>query len=380
MTARSNSSPANVSVWALADDWSHKPGLTTRAMANLISDPEQLIWVDINGTQERPVAILDQLVQNCDELRELDPLRAGSGGENPPARPPKAKSFDEFIFGRLYWLEQTESKQAEVIAQEVRVIAGKTFAITIRYPFLAWHIEEMLSEDHQGLRPALGRGMNLSLLRQEANSFLDGRATNNQDFGLRFAGVLLDQIVDSIFDTLNGLRESADRLEARVLQKERWLWKPSTWPEFDRKMLGLRRFLRQVRWAFMPPDEIAEFCSGPFLGIRQRDARIEFLFSDLDREAERALATVRDVAEQVDQVVAMRDTMKTDRLNNTIYVLTAVATVLLVPTVIAGVYGMNFQHMPELGWRFGYAGVLVAMGILSFGVWFGIRTYLRRRP
>jgi magnesium transporter len=77
---------------------------------------------------------------------------------------------------------------------------------------------------------------------------------------------------------------------------------------------------------------------------------------------------VKDVTEQVDHIVAMRDTLKTDRLNNTIYVLTAVATVLLVPTLIAGVYGMNFDHMPELKLRFGYLGTLIGRVPSSGGV------------
>ena len=41
--------------------------------------------------------------------------------------------------------------------------------------------------------------------------------------------------------------------------------------------------------------------------------------------------------------------------------LTAWAAILLVPTLIAGIYGMNFDVMPELGWRFGYAGALAVM-------------------
>lgn len=77
-------------------------------------------------------------------------------------------------------------------------------------------------------------------------------------------------------------------------------------------------------------------------------------------------------------MVALRDTLKTDRLNNTMYVLTAVATILLIPTVIAGIYGMNFLHMPELRWRFGYLGAVVAMVLLGSAVWLLIRSRLQQ--
>jgi magnesium transporter len=65
-------------------------------------------------------------------------------------------------------------------------------------------------------------------------------------------------------------------------------------------------------------------------------------------------------------------------LNRTIYVLTAVATILLVPAVVAGIYGMNFRHMPELEWRLGYVGAVAAMIVLGAAMWFGINRFLRR--
>jgi magnesium transporter len=40
-----------------------------------------------------------------------------------------------------------------------------------------------------------------------------------------------------------------------------------------------------------------------------------------------------------------------------------------VPTAIAGVYGMNFEHMPELHWRFGYPAAIALMALICFGLW-----------
>ena len=75
---------------------------------------------------------------------------------------------------------------------------------------------------------------------------------------------------------------------------------------------------------------------------------------------------MHELADQVDQVVRnYRNALKTDRLNDTTYALTFVATVLLIPTLIAAVYGMNFDSMPELHWRFGYLGVIVFMMALG---------------
>jgi magnesium transporter len=53
--------------------------------------------------------------------------------------------------------------------------------------------------------------------------------------------------------------------------------------------------------------------------------------------------------------------------------ITAWAAMIAVPTMIAGVYGMNFAHMPELQWRYGYYGALVAMVAACAGLWVGFK-------
>jgi len=57
-----------------------------------------------------------------------------------------------------------------------------------------------------------------------------------------------------------------------------------------------------------------------------------------------------------------------NRMNEIMKVLTIIATIFIPLTFIAGVYGMNFKYMPELGWRWGYFGVLSIMGLIAFGM------------
>jgi magnesium transporter len=75
-----------------------------------------------------------------------------------------------------------------------------------------------------------------------------------------------------------------------------------------------------------------------------------------------ALDTYREV------VTDLRDThlaMVSNRMNEVIKVLTVITTILLPLTVISGIYGMNFQYMPELKWRYGYFAVLALMAALT---------------
>ena len=54
-----------------------------------------------------------------------------------------------------------------------------------------------------------------------------------------------------------------------------------------------------------------------------------------------------------------------NRLNVVMRKLSSWAGIVLVPTLIAGIYGMNFRHMPELRWEFGYPGAVLSMAVIS---------------
>jgi magnesium transporter len=67
--------------------------------------------------------------------------------------------------------------------------------------------------------------------------------------------------------------------------------------------------------------------------------------------------------------------MVSNNLNQVMKTLTSLTVILIVPTLIAGVYGMNFEHMPELHWQFGYAYALGTM-VVSAALLF---VYFRRK-
>lgn len=79
----------------------------------------------------------------------------------------------------------------------------------------------------------------------------------------------------------------------------------------------------------------------------------------------------------------MRDnymSINSDRMNNIMMTLTVITTIFMPLTFIAGIYGMNFQHMPELTWHYGYFAVLIVMGVISCSMfwWFKRKGWFRR--
>jgi len=114
-----------------------------------------------------------------------------------------------------------------------------------------------------------------------------------------------------------------------------------------------------------------------------RDAMIVLLRRDLglfSREAQRYLQDIYDhLIRVVESVEDYQDlaagaleanlTVASNRVNTVARNLTAYAAIFAVITMISGIYGMNFEHMPELGWQFGYAWALGLMAVGSGGLW-----------
>jgi CorA-like Mg2+ transporter protein len=364
------------------DRWESLSVSSPDEVVELINSPK-LIWVGLDAGPAEASILLQELVARCSALEGVNPTKLLEGEGNPPARPPKAKAFRGCVFARAYELHVDDARaHGEDLAlrvDEVHMIAGETFALTIHYRSLEWRLAK-LDVAPRGLTEP-GNRISSERTREEVLRYRRRlpESEMTDPIGLMVVATLLDRVVDSTFEALNDLREASDLLELDIMEGD-WLWRTRRATDgmpFDQQAVRLRRLLRQVRWAFLPSGEITEFCEGPFLGLEGRSPALADRFDDLAREADRAIGSVHDVTEQVQAAVDLIDSMKTDRLNSTMYVLTAVATVLLIPTLIAGIYGMNFRHMPELSWRLGYAETLGLMVVLGGGVWFGIRWYLR---
>ena len=113
-------------------------------------------------------------------------------------------------------------------------------------------------------------------------------------FGLEVASELINAVGDSVFSALDHLRRVVDSLEEEVLERE-WVWRRHERSALDRRLTGLRRMLRRVRWAYMPADEVDELSSGPFMDLRENDPGLNFRLTDLGREANRAKESIQDV-------------------------------------------------------------------------------------
>ena len=162
---------------------------------------------------------------------------------------------------------------------------------------------------------------------------------------------LMDAAVDGYFDVLEGLGDRISRLDDEVLNNPQ--------PETLRRIHEMKRELAFLRRCVWPLREMIS-------GLQKRDN--DLLTEGLD-------AYLRDlhdhIAQVIDTVESYRDVLSgltdlylsvvSNRMNEVMKVLTLIATIFIPITFVAGIYGMNFEHMPELHWRWSYPVVWLVM-------------------
>jgi len=177
---------------------------------------------------------------------------------------------------------------------------------------------------------------------------------------------ILDAAVDSYFPELDTLSDRIDAIEDKVLVGEADRESLAEILHLKRRLLELRRVLapmRDVANVLLRRDlEIVDAASAPY-------------YQDLYDHLVRVLDQVDIYRELLAAVLDARLTVASNSLNAIMKRLTAFTVVLMVPTLIAGIYGMNFDVMPELRQPLGYP---LALGIMAAAVVVAV-TYFRRK-
>lgn len=183
------------------------------------------------------------------------------------------------------------------------------------------------------------------------------------------AYALVDAVVDAYFPALEKLGDRLEAAEDKVVAGE-------THADVLHELHCVRRELVQARRALWPLREVVA-------GLMRGDSR---------RVTTETRVYLRDVYDHVVQLLDLLENHRelgasltelhlasaSVRLNEVMKVLTLIATIFIPLTFVVGIYGMNFDYMPELHWRYGYPAVLGSMLVvgLSMLVWFRRRGWL----
>ncbi|MDX1764691.1 MAG: magnesium/cobalt transporter CorA [bacterium] len=281
-------------------------------------------WVDICGVHD--VAIIERLGQAI----TLHPLTL-EDIVNTHQRP-KLESFDDYIYLVLKLLHfDDQSHQIEI--EQVSFVLGTNYVLSF---------QEMEKDVFDPVRERLrmGRGR----IRKSGADYL--------------LYTLIDATVDSYFVILEKIGERIEEIEEQLISDPR--------PETMHQIHRLKREMMYLRKSTWPLREV--------IGNLERDE------SSLVTETTRLF--LRDVydhtIQSIDTVETFRDMLSgmldlylssiSNKMNEVMKVLTIIATLFIPITFVVGIYGMNFENMPELKWPFGYAAVWILMVAIAISL------------
>ncbi|MBW8754673.1 MAG: magnesium and cobalt transport protein CorA [Sphingomonadales bacterium] len=178
------------------------------------------------------------------------------------------------------------------------------------------------------------------------------------------AHAILDFIVD-------GYQPLMDKLEMAVQTMEERTVEAFPDPSTIRRIFRLRRQLRRFERIVGPMAAVCDRLVRHQLAMVDPEARV--WFRDVLDHVQRSMARATGLKDTLASIVETASLLEQHRQGEMTRQLAAWAAILAVPTAIAGIYGMNFDVMPELRWHYGYFAVLGAIALVCGGLWLRFR-------
>jgi magnesium transporter len=181
---------------------------------------------------------------------------------------------------------------------------------------------------------------------------------SEQGSGL-LAYLLIDAIVDDYLPLLDIISDRMDSLEDSIFGEFK--------PEAIEEIFGIKKKLLYLRRAVAPLRDVFNTMLRREQQIFSRETYVYFqdVFDHLIRVAD-TIDTLRDMlGSTMDAYLSVSG----NRMNMVMKRLTSISTILMSVTLIAGIYGMNFDFMPELKWRFGYVYALLSMVVVGLALY-----------
>ena len=285
--------------------------------------PGGVTWINVDGLDP---AVLTRL----GERFGLHPL-ALEDAMNVPQRP-KAERYEKHYFMILHSLRRTDDG---LVDEQISVFFGEGWVITIQ--------ERIQGDSFGAVRAAIRHGRGRT--REAGADYL--------------AYLLLDSVVDAHFPVIEWLSERMGALEQEAVTA-------TATTKCLLKIQQVRHDLLALRRAVWPMREEVGVLVRDESDLVAPETRV-FLRDAYDHSVQ-ALELVESLRETATSVMEIYLSARNQRLNEVMKVLTVIATLFITLTFVASIYGMNFESMPELKWRYGYFWALGLMALTAAGL------------
>jgi magnesium transporter len=296
-------------------------------------DAGQNLWVDIQQPVHEEVEPLLEVRFGFHELAAEDSLS--------PNTLPKYDSFADYDFFIFRTVDVNVSQHAAE-TYKIAAFLGRNFLVTVHKQAL------------QPIDDVCNRLVADKRLLQRGPDFL--------------LYSIVDGMVDAHFPLLEQIEEAVDDLQDRIFEN-------ADESHLD-ELLHLKRDINVLRRHSLPQRELLNQISRGDAKFIQQTHLI--YFRDVYDHSYRISETIDVDRDQMTGTMDAYLSVVANRTNEIMKVLTIFSATMLPLTLIAGIYGMNFDHMPELHWIHGYPfalGLMIATGILMI-LWFAVRGWI----
>ncbi len=294
-------------------------------------DKPTVSWINIDGLSQ--VEVIGKIGKHFD-LHPLVLEDIVNTGQRP-----KIEDFNDYVFVVLKMLGYDDEKM-EVTSEQVSLVLGSNFVISFQEK-----VGDVFDPIRVRIREAKGR------IRKMGSDYL--------------AYAIMDAIVDNYFSILEKLGDKIEGMESELISDPK--------PETLSTIHTLKRELLFIRKSVWPLREVIS-------GLQRGESTlisdaVNVYFRDLYDHTIQVIDTVETFRDMVSGMLDTYLSSISNRMNEVMKVLTIIATIFIPLTFIAGIYGMNFERMPELKWPFAYPAVWVLM----VGIFIGMIIYFKRK-
>ncbi|MFN3514226.1 MAG: magnesium and cobalt transport protein CorA [Phenylobacterium sp.] len=279
--------------------------------------PDEFVWIGLFEPDEAELRTLEERF-GLHPLAVEDALSAH--------QMPKVEIYGSELFAVARTADLAEER---IVYGETHVFVGRKYVVTVRHGSARAHTQ---------LRAQLEASP--ALLRHGADYVLHA---------------ILDFVVDGYQPIVESIEEAVLEMEQRAL--DTFLSRAEV-----ARIFNLRRQLIRFRRILGPMEEVASRLER--LELPCIDAETRPYFRNVSDHVRRVISRVDGLRETLASVFEVSNLLEQQRQSAITRKLAAWAAILAVPTAVAGIYGMNFDVMPELRWRYGYFAVLTAIGVL----------------
>ncbi len=297
-------------------------------------DPNHVNWIDLDGINDT------KLMEELANRFKFHPLMTEDIMNTEHL--PKSEEYDSHHFFTLKMLRlNNENDELSIVSEQVSIVLGQNYIISFQ--------DKIKGDAFDSVRIRIQNPK--SRLRR-----------NGPDF-LFYA--LIDSIVDQYFNVMEYIRERIEDMEDYVLEN------PSE--KYIDHIIAIKKQLTNIRKIVLPLNDAIDrlfIDESEFIGEETYT-----YFRDVQDHIRHLTSNFEGYRDSVTSLMDMYTANLSNNLNIIMKTLTIFSLFFVPLTFIAGVYGMNFEYMPELGWKLGYFMVLIIM----LGSVITMFIYLRRK-